>query len=94
MRKLVRKIEIKKFNIKLSSFHDLLMFNSVCLKFSECITYTIGNYSVDAKSFKELTRLSHGKIAIVSINTENTRLIDEFEYHIQPWLLPKQKVGE
>lgn len=86
------KIEVEKFKVKLSSFLDVVTFNSVCLKFSECITGENGNHCFTCKSLDELRKFAYGKTIIVSINTEDKRLTDEFEYHIKHWLV--EKVGE
>lgn len=76
-----------KLLVKLPHIHDVALFCSACSKFSEPITYTIGNKTVNAKSINGMLSLTVNKMAYVEIDTENPRIIDEFISHINLWII-------
>lgn len=73
--------------LKLSSIEDAKEFSGLCEKFDMDIDYIIGRYVIDAKSLLGILSTSLGKIAQVTIHTEDQKTIEQFINVIYKWIM-------
>lgn len=73
--------------IKLNSMKDVALFIDKCSLFDVDIDYKVDKYVIDAKSLMGILSISLGREAIVTINTDDKRMIDTFIDELKLWIV-------
>lgn len=74
--------------VKLNSIDNAQKFVEICNQFTSLdIDYSIGRYSVDAKSIMGILSTSLGRIANVKLNKADQDSIDMFYDLIKDWIV-------
>lgn len=73
--------------IKLNSMKDVALFIDKCSLFDVDIDYKVDKYVIDAKSLMGILSISLGREAIVTINTDDKRMIDTFIDELNLWIV-------
>lgn len=73
--------------VKLNSMKDVALFIDKCSLFDVDIDYKVDRYVIDAKSLMGILSISLGREAIVTINTDDKRMIDTFIDELNLWIV-------
>lgn len=73
--------------VKLNSMKDVAFFIDKCSLFDVDIDYKVDRYVIDAKSLMGILSISLGREAIVTINTDDKRMIDTFIDELNLWIV-------
>lgn len=79
---------VNEFKVRLNNTTDVALFCTECSKFSDAdIDYSVGRYVIDGKSIMGLLSTTLGKIAVVKINTDDKRMINNFIDSVKLWIV-------
>jgi len=73
--------------VKLNSIDSAKDFSKVCEEFDEDVDYVIGRYVIDAKSLLGILSTTLGKIAHVTINSKDKKIVEQFLNSIYRWIV-------
>lgn len=73
--------------VKINTIDNAKEFVKICENFDEDIYYTVGRYSINAKSILGILSTTLGKIAEVKIYSKDLKKIELFFDSINTWIV-------
>ena len=73
--------------VKINTIDNAKEFVKICENFDEDIYYTVGRYSINAKSILGILSTTLGKIAEVKIYSTDLKTIELFFDSINTWIV-------
>ena len=72
-------------DIQLNNVQDAVLFVAQCNEYTENIDYKFDHYIVDAKSLMGVISAGFGRKCSVSINTDDSGILDKFMEDMKMW---------